>query len=317
MIYDAVEDLILDNLFFKAKNYCHQIDIHIKLEGLNIPGSIKLKPAKFMIEDAEKKGVLNEHSKIIESSSGNLGIALSHICASKNYPFTCVTDVKTCSQNISVMKALGAEVIVIDKVDANCGYLENRLAYIHQRLASDKQLVWLNQYANPQNVQSHYDMTANAILREFHQVDFLFVGAGTTGTLMGCLKRFKLESPHTRIIAVDTKGSITFSEQGGKRYLAGLGTSRRPEILDRTLVNDILLIDEIEAIRHCRTLAERYGILAGASTGSVLAAITQFASKIKPDDTVVTLSPDFGRSYLETVYNDAWVETTFHTPWSP
>lgn len=311
MIYESVENLILDDVFFKAKSYCNNIDVHIKIEGLNIPGSIKLKPAKFMIEAAEKIGILNKFSKIIESSSGNLGVALSHICASKNYPFTCVTDIKACAENISVMKALGTEVIVIDKVDANSGYLENRLAYIHERLQEDKELVWLNQYSNPQNIQSHFEMTASSILNQFDNVDFLFIGAGTTGTLMGCLKRFKLDSPHTNIIAVDAKGSVNFSDQGGKRYLAGLGTSRRPEILDRKLVNEIILIDEIDAIRHCRFLAKKYGILAGASTGTTLAAVAQLAPRIKCNDIVVTLCPDLGRSYLETVYNQDWIKATY------
>lgn len=311
MIYDAVEDLILDNVFFKAKSYCDNIDIHLKIEGFNIPGSIKLKPAKFMIEEAEKNGTLNKHSKIIESSSGNLGVALSHICASKNYPFTCVTDVKASRQNVEVMKALGTEVVVIDQIDGNFGYVENRLRYINDRLAADKTMVWLNQYSNVQNIQSHFELTAQAILQEFPELNYLFIGAGTTGTLMGCLQRFKLDSPKTTIIAVDSTGSINFSDKPSKRYLAGLGSSRTPEILDLNLVGETILIDEIDAIRHCKLLAKKYGILAGASTGTVLAAVSKLSARIKPTDTVVTFCPDWGRSYLDTVYNDPWVKETF------
>ena len=311
MIYDSVENIIIDDLFFKARAYCNNINVYIKLEGLNIPGSIKLKPAKFMIDEAEKSGTLTKDSKIIESSSGNLGVALSHICASRNYPFICVTDVKASEQNIQVMKALGTEVVVIDKLDANCGYVEHRLIYINERLRADPHMVWLNQYANPQNTKSHFETTARSMLTEFEKIDYLFIGAGTTGTLMGCLKRFKIDSPNTTIVAVDSTGSINFSDQAGKRYLAGIGSSRRPEILELDLLKETILIDEKDSIRHCRRLAKQYGILAGASTGTVLAAVEKWSSKFTPQDTVVTISPDWGRSYLDTVYDEAWVLDTF------
>lgn len=314
MIYERIEDIILDDIFFKARAYVNELDVYVKIEGLNIPGSIKLKPAKFMVEHAETTGILNKNSKIIESSSGNLGVALSHICASKNYPFVCVTDVKASQQNIDVMRALGTEVIVIDEMDNNAGYVENRLRYINKRLDDDTNMVWLNQYANQQNIQSHFDLTAHSILKTFDSVDYLFIGAGTSGTLMGCLKRFALFSPKTTIIAVDTIGSINFSIFSKKRYLPGLGSSRKPEILDAELVNEVVLVDELDAIEHCRILAKKYGVLAGASTGSVLAAIAQYATKINPLSTVVTLCPDWGRSYLDTVYNELWVNHTFENP---
>lgn len=312
MIYNAIEDIIIDNIFFKASSYCAHIDVHLKIEGFNIPGSIKLKPAKFMIEDAEKNNLLNKHSSIIESSSGNLGVAFAHICASKNYPFICVTDVKATHQNIQVMRALGTEVVILDKPDENLGYVGTRLNYIHEQLRLNKDLVWLNQYNNIKNIESHYELTAKAILDEFDSVDFLFIGAGTTGTLMGCLKRFEHHSPNTKIIAVDTTGSLNFSEIASKRYLPSLGSSCPPEILDLSLVNEVVLIDEIDAIKHCKYLSKTYGILSGASTGSVLAAIEQYASKIPPSSTVVTLCSDWGRSYLDTVYDETWVNSTFH-----
>ena len=311
MIFDSIEHIIMDDIFFKARNYCNNLDVHIKLEGFNIPGSIKLKPAKFMIEEAEKSGRLTKHSKVIESSSGNLGVALSHICASRNYPFICVTDVKASQQNIQVMRALGSEVIVIDQLDSNFGYVEHRLNYINERLSADPHMIWLNQYANPQNIQSHFELTAQSLLNEFEKIDYLFIGAGTTGTLMGCLKRFKIDSPKTTIVAVDSTGSINFSDQPGKRYLSGLGSSRKPEILDVNLVNDTILVDEVDAIRHCKRLASHYGLLAGPSTGTALAAVDRWSSRFKPQDTVVTLSPDWGRSYLDTVYDDKWVKDTF------
>ncbi len=307
MIYDTIDKVIIDDIFFKAKSYTNNIDVYIKLEGFNIPGSIKLKPAKFMVDEAEKRGILTKNSKIIESSSGNLGVALSHICASKNYPFICVTDVKVSPQNIQIMKALGTEVVIIDQQDSNYGYVEQRLNYINERQNTDPSIVWLNQYANLQNIASHFELTAQSLLQEFPKIDYLFIGAGTTGTLMGCIQRFKIESPNTTIVAVDATGSINFSNKPGQRYLPGLGSSRKPEILKRDLVNNSILIDEID----CKKLAKQYGILVGASTGTVMAAVEKWSSKFKPEDTVVTISPDFGRSYLDTVYDDTWLNDTF------
>lgn len=284
-----------------------QAPINIKLEGLNPYGSIKLTPALELIEDLERSNKIGRGSTIIESSSGNLGVALSAVCANKNYRFICVTDPNASPHSIALMKAFGAEIIVVQQKDTVGGYLASRIDLINKMCTEDDSLIWINQYANKNNWLSHYRNTAADISKEFKHVDWLFIGAGTTGTLMGCSKYFRKFHQNTKIIAVDATGSVTFKAPPAPRHIPGLGTSRRPEILEESIVDEVVHIDEISTVRMCKRVAKK-GLLIGGSTGTVLAAIEKYASKILPTDIVVTISPDLGDKYLTTIYNDKWVE---------
>ena len=160
--------------------------LFLKVEGFNFASSIKLKAAMEMVDLAERDGKLTHNSILVESSSGNLGVALSMLAASKGYRFVCVTDSRCNPATMQLMRALGTEVHVVTEPVANGGLLGARLAHVHELCASDERYLWLNQYANPANPLAHYRVTAPAIAREFPDLDVLFVGAGTCGTLMGC-----------------------------------------------------------------------------------------------------------------------------------
>lgn len=309
MIFRQPHEMITDDVFLDLEGLVGGSDVFLKLEGMNPAGSIKLKPAVAMVEDAERRGVLWPGGRMIESSSGSLGIALAMIAASKGYSFTCVVDPNVSPQSLDVIRALGAEVVRVDRRDANGGYLATRIAAVRERLARDPELVWLNQYANPANPHAHATGTATSILREIGRVDYLFVGAGTTGTLMGCVRHFRTFSPATRIVAVDSVGSVTFDAPPGPRYIPGLGASRKPEILRPGSVDTVVLVSEVDAVRTCRYLAGRYGLLAGGSTGSIVAAVMQ--TDIAPGSRVVALSPDLGDRYVQTVYNDDWAAAPY------
>lgn len=284
--------------------------VHLKCEGLNIAGSIKLKPAVRMIEDLKRSGRLTSDSILVESSSGNLGIAISMIAAASGYRFICVTDANATRCSLNIMRAMGTEIIVVTERDANQGYLGARIALIKSMCARDPRMIWINQYANEGNWRAHYDTTGPEILRRFPKVDWLFIGAGTTGTLMGCARYFRQASPATRIVAVDAVGSVTFGAAAAPRLIPGLGTSSRPAILDTTLVTEAVHISEEETIAMCRTLARR-GLLFGGSTGTVLAGIVRCADRIAETDIVVTISADFGANYLDTIFDDEWVGMHF------
>src|SRR3984957_17816632 len=165
--------------------------LFLKCEGLNFAGSIKLKPAAEMVNAAEQAGRLTPRSILVESSSGNLGVALSMIAASKSYRFLCVTDSRCNLSTRLLMKALGSEVHIIDEPDVAGGFLGARIDYVRALCATDERYVWLDQYSNPGNWKAHYRTTAPAIASQFPQLDVLFVGAGTTGTLMGCARHFR------------------------------------------------------------------------------------------------------------------------------
>ncbi|MFD5726021.1 2,3-diaminopropionate biosynthesis protein SbnA [Streptomyces sp. NPDC058368] len=311
MIAEEVYDLVLDDVFVRLDQLVPGSILYLKLEGLNPAGSVKLKTAVALVRDAEEQAEKSRRTfprtRLIESTSGNLGVALAMVCAAKGYALTCVTDPNANRQSLQLMRALGAEVVVIDAPDANGGFLQSRINYIRRRLRREPHTHWLNQYANPAGPAAHRDRTGRAIVEHIGHPDFVFVGAGTTGTLMGCAAYLRAHSPQTRIVAVDTVGSVTFGTPAAPRHIPGLGTSRRPEILDPTLVDDLVLVPEPEAVAMCRSLARERGLLFGGSTGTVLAAVQKAAKDIPEGSTVVALSPDFGDRYLDTLYDDQWV----------
>ncbi|MGW1103825.1 2,3-diaminopropionate biosynthesis protein SbnA [Streptomyces sp. NPDC002540] len=282
--------------------------LFLKCEGFNFAGSIKLKAATEMVEDAERDGILTPESILVESSSGNLGVALSVIAASKGYRFLCVTDARVNLSNRMMMEALGSQVHVIAEQEANGGFLGARLDYVRALCASDDRYVWLSQYTNPSNWKAHYRTTAPEIARQFPQLDVLFVGAGTTGTLMGCARYFRKWHRRVRIIAVDSVGSVSFGGSPGRRMIPGLGTSMRPPLLDESYVDEVIRVEEADTIRACHRLARR-GFLFGGSTGTVISAATDWMARHDARElTAVAIGPDLGERYLDTIYQTKWLQ---------
>jgi len=311
VIYNRAEEIVHDSVFLHLPDYIPQAETFLKLECFNLGNSIKVKAAKALVDDAEINKNLREKRKVIESSSGNLGLALSVVCSSRNYDFTCVVDKNTLSQNIKAMEAYGTRVVTVTQRDSQGGFLGTRLKFIKDRLAKDPDLVWLNQYENQCNPQIHSSTTASSILAEFPHVDYLFVGAGTCGTLAGCVNAFAAKSPSTKIIAVDSLGSVIFGTPPGRRLIPGIGASVRPPLFSEYHLADKLQVPEIATIRTCNEIAKRYGYLPGGSTGTVLSAIKMYCNKIEPNSTLVAISPDAGERYLETLYCDEWKQTNF------
>jgi cysteine synthase A len=307
MIYERVSDIVTDDVFLLLDDFVPGRRTYLKLEGLNPAGSIKLKTANSLIESMEEMGALRPGVRVIESSSGNLGVALSVVCTAKGHPLTVVTDPNATRHAIRVMECLGTEVVEVRIRDVNGGYLQTRLDYIHQQLERDPDLLWVNQYANPANVRAHRELTARAVHRGLGTVDALFVGAGTTGTLMGCVQYFARHSSRTRIIGVDAAGSVTFGSPAAPRFIPGLGTSRRPEIYADDGSFEKVLIQEADTVATCRLVAARYGLLAGGSTGTVLAAVSKLGPDLPPGSRIAAISPDMGDKYVDTVYSDTWV----------
>jgi cysteine synthase A len=285
--------------------------LFLKCEGFNFAGSVKLKPAAEMVEAAEQAGILTPRSVLVESSSGNLGVALSMIAASKGYRFLCVTDSRCNLSTRLLMEALGGKVHMINEPDPVSGFLGARLNYVRTLCASDERYVWLNQYANPGNWLAHYRRTAPAIARSFPNLDVLFVGTGTTGTLMGCARFFREWHRPVRIVAVDSVGSVAFGGPPGRRMIPGLGTSVRPQLLDESYIDEVLHIAEVDTIRTCHRLA-RTGFLFGGSTGTVVSgALDWLARNSRPGLTSVAIAPDLGERYLDTIYQANWVHDLF------
>jgi cysteine synthase A len=285
--------------------------LFLKCEGFNFAGSIKLKAAAEMVEAADRDGSLTPGSVLVESSSGNLGVALSMIAASKGYQFLCVTDSRCNLSTRLLMKALGSQVHVVAEPDPVGGFLGARIEYVRSLCASDERYVWLNQYTNPGNWMAHYRTTAPAIARQFPQLDVLFVGAGTTGTLMGCARYFREWNRPVKIVAVDSVGSVAFGGAPSRRMIPGLGTSIRPPLLDEAYVDEVVRVEEVDSIRACHHLARR-GFLFGGSTGTVVSgAMGWLAEHDSSELTTVAIAPDLGERYLDTIYQSNWLQDLY------
>jgi N-(2-amino-2-carboxyethyl)-L-glutamate synthase len=285
--------------------------LYLKCEGFNFAGSVKLKTAAEMVAAADRDGLLTPGSILVESSSGNLGVALSMIAASKGYQFLCVTDPRCNMSTRLLMEALGGQVHIIAEPDAAGGYLGARINYVRALCASDDRYIWLDQYTNPGNWQAHYRTTAPAIGGAFPRLDVLFVGAGTTGTLMGCARYFREWHRPVRIVAVDSVGSVAFGGAPGRRMIPGLGTSIRPPLLDESYVDDVVHVEEADTIRACHRLA-RHGFLFGGSTGTVVSgAMDWLARHEAPELTTVAIAPDLGERYLGTIYQADWLQELY------
>jgi cysteine synthase A len=309
MIIDSPLALVFRDLFYRLQAFAGPHDVFLKLEGFNITGSIKIKTAMGLVEDLERRGVARPHDTVlVESSSGNLGLALSLVCAIKGYTFICVTDPNANLATIKGMELYGAQVIVVRERDLVGGYLASRFRTIDRILQSQPNAVWLNQYASLANKTVHAEQTGEEIARAFDRVDWVFVGAGTTGTLGGVSERLRRDFPTITVVAVEPVGSVTFGGAPAPRHIPGIGTSVRPALAALANPDRIVVVSENRTVAACLSFVRDYHLLVGGSTGTVLAAVRQLAPEFRPGDTIVAISADLGDKYLDTIYDPAWVE---------
>ena len=283
-------------------------DLHLKCEGFNFAGSVKLRTAASLVESLERAGKVNADSILVESSSGNLGIAVAVIAASKGLRFVCVIDPRCSPSTVRMIRALGSEVVTVDRRDDNGGYLGSRIAHVRSMCEEDDRYLWLNQYENPANWLAHYDITAPEICKQFPDLDVLFVGAGTCGTLIGCARYFRDNGSRVKVVAVDAHGSVTFGGAPQQRLIPGLGASVTPPLYEGALINETVSVSEVDTIRTCRALAG-HGLLFGGSTGTVVHGALQWLDSRDSDRTLrsAAIAPDLGERYLSTIYDDDWV----------
>ena len=309
MIIESPLNLIFRDLFYRLPAFAGGHDLFLKLEGFNVTGSIKIKTAIELVEDLERQGIARKReSVLVESSSGNLGLSLSLVCAIKGYEFICVTDPNANWSAIRGIELYGGKVIMVEERDPANGYLGVRLKKIAEILQADPNAVWLNQYANLANKNAHVKQTANEIAREFDQVDWIFVGTGTTGTLTGVSEGLRAKFPGVKTVAVEPVGSVTFGGASAKRNIPGIGTSVRPKLADLASPDRIIEVSEEKTVEACLAFVRDYHLLVGGSTGTVLAAIQQLAQEFRSGETIVAISPDLGEKYLDTVYDPIWVD---------
>lgn len=314
MIVRRLEDLVFDDVFVDLVGLCPGRRVLLKLEQFNPTGSIKFKAAREMLDELQHAGVLAAGTTVIESSSGNLGVALAFLCARRGYRFICVADPNALPGNLRQIEAYGGQVVMVTDRDAGGGFLSARLKRVRELLREHPGAVWTNQYANDANACAHMRHTAPAVLAHVPELDVLLVGAGTTGTLLGCMRYFKRAAPLVRVVAVDSVGSVTFGGTPSARRLPGIGTGVRPALaadVDELGRPPLHMVSEPEAIAMCRHLLNCYGLLVGASTGTVMCGLVREAQLHPPGACLVAISPDGGERYLDTVFNDQWVRQSY------
>jgi len=280
-----------------------------KLELMNPSGSMKDRPAAFIVERGLADGTITAASHLVESSSGNFGIALATAARVHALDFTCVVDPKTTPANLRILNALGAEVEIVTEPDEHGCYLGARLRRVAELCREGPDRVWINQYANERNWQAHYHGTAAEILADLDRpIDCLVVPVSTTGTILGLARRLRHDFPALRVVAVDAAGSVIFGGPAGPRHVPGLGAGRRPELLAPGEIDEVVSVSDREAVAGCRELATSEGIVAGGSSGAVVAAIGRLRPRLPAQWQVLTVLPDRGDRYLDQVYDDAWVD---------
>ena len=300
-VYESLPELIGNTPLLRLNRYGaqHQIQASIfaKLEYFNPLGSSKDRAALYMIRAAEQSGEIREGTVIIEPTSGNTGVGLAYICATKGYRLILTMPENMSKERIQLLSALGAEIVLTPAYEGMAGAV-SKAEQLHQENPNS---IIPDQFSNPANVQAHVETTSREILRDLDgQVDYLVCAMGTGGTLTGNGKVLKEANPACKVICVEPAGSPMLSEgRFGPHKIQGIGANFIPKILDQSLIDEIIPVTDDDAYTACREVAKAEGLLVGVSSGAALWAATQVA--LRPENRgkhIVVILPDTGERYL-------------------
>lgn len=302
-IYSSITELIGRTPLVELKNiekeYSLSSRLVAKIEYFNPAGSVKDRVAAKMIEKVEKDGSLVPGSTIIEPTSGNTGIGLAAVAAAKGYKTVIVMPDSMSAERILTMKAYGAEVILTDGKLGMSGCIA-KAEELKKQIAGS---IVAGQFVNPANPEAHYETTGPEIYEDTDgDIDFFVCGVGTGGTITGTGRYLKEKNENIRVVAVEPAASAVLSgRKAGRHGLQGIGAGFVPEILDKTVYDEIITVSDEEAYEAGRLIAQKEGFLVGISAGAALKAAINVASrKENAGKTVVVLLPDTGSRYLST-----------------
>ena len=302
-VYEKITELIGKTPLLKISNYIKnhslEADIYAKLEYFNPAGSVKDRIARAMIDDAEAKGLLKEGSVIIEPTSGNTGIGLASVGASRGYKVILTMPETMSVERRNLLKAYGAQLVLTDGAKGMKGAIEKA-----NELAKETPGSFIpGQFVNPANPYVHRKTTGPEIWEDTDgQVDIFVAGVGTGGTLSGVGEYLKSKNPNVKVVAVEPAGSPVLSKgTPGPHKIQGIGAGFVPDTLDTKVYDEIITIENEEAFEAGRELARKEGVLVGISSGAAVAAATKLA--LRPENKgkkIVALLPDTGERYLST-----------------
>jgi cysteine synthase A len=288
------------------------VDLYAKLEYYNPTGSVKDRAANYILQKLLRLGEIDRKTTLIESSSGNFGIALAAYCRKNGLKFIAVVDPCISPINELMIRSLGAQVVKVETSDCNGGFLLTRVAKVKELRGQIKNSYWVNQYGNPYNAEAYYNTLGTEICDGLDRIDYVFMGVSSGGTITGVSNKIKERFPNARVVAVDIIGSVIFGHPPQKRYIPGIGSSMVPDILKQARIDHVVMMDEISTIKHCHQLLEDHYIFAGGSSGSVFAAVHHYFQRhpqeAAPGVNAVAVFADRGERYINTVYNPDWYE---------
>lgn len=302
-IAKKLTDLIGNTPLLELERYNrkHKLEARLigKLEYFNPGGSVKDRVALSMIDDAERKGLLRPGAMIIEPTSGNTGVGLALVAAVRGYTLILTMPETMSLERRNLLKALGAKIVLTPGAEGMKGAIAKAEALKLENPGS----VILQQFENPANPAAHIATTGEEIWRDTEgKIDIFVAGVGTGGTVAGVGKALKKHNPNIRIIAAEPASSAVLSGgKAGPHKIQGIGAGFVPAIYDASVVDEVIPVDNNDAIRSSRELASAEGLLVGISAGAAIAAATQIAKR--PENrgkTIVALLPDTGERYLST-----------------
>ncbi len=296
--YNSMKELIGNTPLIKLNHLGVKTGVNLfaKLELYNPAGSVKDRTATYMINDAEKKGLLKKGGTIIEGTAGNTGIGIAFAALNRGYKVIFVVPQKFSAEKQAIMKALGAEIVNTPREEGMLGAVRKANELKEQIPGA----VSLGQFVNQSNPLAHYETTGPEIYKDLDgQVDYVVAGAGSGGTYSGILKYIKEKNPFTKGILADPVGSTIGGGEHGDYNIEGIGNDFIAETMDMKLVDRVIKVNDKQAFSAAREVARKEGILAGSSSGAALAAALKLANEIEHGN-IVTVFPDRGDRYFST-----------------
>ncbi|MFA5421545.1 MAG: pyridoxal-phosphate dependent enzyme [Bacilli bacterium] len=297
MIYNHITELIGNTPHLKLPSI-NGNQLYVKLEMFNPGGSVKDRIALRMVDDLIERKMLNANGRVVEATSGNTGIGLSLVLASKGIPFTAVMPENMSKERVDLFRAYGTKIILTPAPLGMSG------AIAKARELEAQGYLYIDQFLNQANPEAHMRTTANEILKDFPKLDYLVLGVGTGGTLTGLARIIRKQYPNLKIIAVEPEESkILQGFPKGPHKIQGIGAGFIPPLLETKQIDRIIAIASLEAVRKAKELA-RQGLFLGISSAAAILAAERVAQEVN-NAVILTVAPDGGAKYISTgAYED-------------
>ena len=295
-VYNSVQDMIGNTPIMKINHMGVKpgVNLYVKLELMNPAGSVKDRVGMYMIEDAERRGILKPGGTIVEATAGNTGIGIAVAALNKGYKIIFAVPEKFSLEKQRVMAALGAEIVHTPREEGMLG--ADRKA--DEIIASIPGAISMKQFKNPANPQAHYETTGPEIYRQLDgKIDYLVAGAGSGGTFSGAVKYLKEQDSNIKGVLADPVGSIIGGGEHADYDIEGIGNDFIADTMDVSLVDKVFKITDENAFTTARALAKTEGILAGSSSGAALYAALKLSEEIESGN-IVAILPDRGDRYI-------------------